>query len=211
MKCNNTKIQPYPKLEAGNCKKLSVFLLNQNKAINHTAMGTITWPSLIGCEFTIGFCVLLEDKSAFYIFYPNSDIAYEIALTTTQCNYGGKRYWFICVLCKNRYGVLYKPSYSNYFACRKCFDLTYKSCKLSGHDKKYGNYASLLELNEIQANIKRFFYKGEFTKRYKRHLEKCEKTRSAMASNLERLKKELGYSKQPSNRPSGLSYKSHKH
>ncbi|MBI2996384.1 MAG: hypothetical protein HYY52_06750 [Candidatus Melainabacteria bacterium] len=206
MQFNNTKIHPYPKLETESCLKLSLFGLDKN-TISHASIGTITWSSLMGFKLTIGFCVLLGDKSAFYIIYPNSDIMYEIPLTTTKCNYGGKRYWFVCPLCKNRFGVLYKASHSNYFACRYCHNLTYKSCKLSGHNKKYGNYMPAFQLMEEWNSIKRFFYKGEFTKRYKKFLEKCEKTKSAMASNIERLRKELSYSKSSRNRPTGLSYK----
>lgn len=65
---------------------------------------------------------------------------YSIELTSTPCNYGGTRYWFICPLlindrtCGKRVGKLYLPERGEYFGCRACYNLTYKSCK--EHDKK---------------------------------------------------------------------------
>lgn len=47
-----------------------------------------------------------------------------VQITTTQCNYGGSRYWFICPECKKRVGVLYRQS--NY-KCRHCLGVNYQS------------------------------------------------------------------------------------
>jgi hypothetical protein len=60
-------------------------------------------------------------------------IKYRIPLVTTPCNYGGQRYWFICpwyaggIYCGRRVAKLYLPSGDKYFACRHCYDLSYKS------------------------------------------------------------------------------------
>ena len=71
---------------------------------------------------------------------------YVIELTTTTCNFGGKRHWFICPLringlpCRRRVGKLYLPPGEKYFGCRSCYNLTYQSCKehqsYKGHDKR---------------------------------------------------------------------------
>ena len=67
-------------------------------------------------------------------------VNYRVELTTTPCNFAGKRYWFICPLvvdgipCRRRVGKLYLPPGEIYFGCRKCYNLTYRSCK--EHDKR---------------------------------------------------------------------------
>ncbi|MBT7039973.1 MAG: hypothetical protein HN921_09020 [Bacteroidetes bacterium] len=64
-------------------------------------------------------------------------IEYPIRIETTNPNFGGKRYWFLCPLivdgnpCLNHVGKLYLPPGSQYFGCRKCHDLTYTSCRES--------------------------------------------------------------------------------
>jgi len=56
-----------------------------------------------------------------------------VPLETTPCNYGGKRYWFICplytdgVYCGRRVAKLYLPPGAKYFGCRHCHDLSYNS------------------------------------------------------------------------------------
>ena len=54
-------------------------------------------------------------------------INYEIPLTWTSCNYGGKRPWFICPGkgCGRRVAKLF--SRHGYFLCRHCHDLGYSS------------------------------------------------------------------------------------
>jgi hypothetical protein len=65
---------------------------------------------------------------------------YNVQLTTTPCNFGGFRYWFICPVsangrfCGRQVGKLYLPGNGIYFACRHCYNLTYRSCK--EHDKR---------------------------------------------------------------------------
>ena len=51
---------------------------------------------------------------------------YKIALTTTQPNFGGERWWFICPVrgCGKRVAVLYM---ADILACRGCCDFTYSS------------------------------------------------------------------------------------
>ncbi|MFH0926828.1 MAG: hypothetical protein V1872_14555 [bacterium] len=65
---------------------------------------------------------------------------YKIQLTTTPCNYGNVRYWFICPLmlnnrvCNRRVGRIYLPPNGKYFGCRHCYNLTYQCQK--EHDKR---------------------------------------------------------------------------
>lgn len=63
---------------------------------------------------------------------------YKISLDTSDPNYGGWRFWFLCPLeivrgrtCSRRVGKLYLPPFGRYFGCRQCHDLTYTSCQRS--------------------------------------------------------------------------------
>lgn len=48
-----------------------------------------------------------------------------IQVTTTPCNYGGVRYWFLCGSCYEKVGVLYFTG--KCWKCRKCGNLVYSS------------------------------------------------------------------------------------
>jgi hypothetical protein len=61
------------------------------------------------------------------------DYNYIIPVVSTRCNYGGKRWWFICPLvvngrvCQRRCRIVYLPPGTEYFGCRECHQLTYES------------------------------------------------------------------------------------
>ena len=61
-----------------------------------------------------------------------------VSITTTACNYGGARLWFICpgwkngIACRRRCRKLYLSPRGHVFACRVCHDLTYESTQKSG-------------------------------------------------------------------------------
>ncbi|MFC2171904.1 hypothetical protein ACFLU6_04655 [Acidobacteriota bacterium] len=63
-----------------------------------------------------------------------------IALDSTECFYGGRRYWFLCPretngeACGRRVSRLYLPPGEKLFGCRQCFDLTYES--VQKHDSR---------------------------------------------------------------------------
>ncbi len=60
---------------------------------------------------------------------------YFVCLTTTPCNYGGERYWFICPVagCNRRVALLY--GYDEIFACRHCYQLVYRSQRETDNDR----------------------------------------------------------------------------
>ena len=105
---------------------------------------------------------------------------YEAQITKTPCHFGGYRCWFKCPLykdnkpCGRRVGILYLSG--NWFGCRHCYDLTYKSRNLSGKDKRFGNTLSFPELTEMRLKVKSPFYRGRPTKKYLQYLNKEAKT-----------------------------------
>ncbi len=102
----------------------------------------------------------------------NIKMEYKIPIITTKCNYGGKRYWFRCILSKNgvycgrRVGVLYGSG--KYFGCRYCMDVAYAAQFSGGRFRS----SSICEPDVEKAyyDIKTFYYNGKPTRRYKRYL-----------------------------------------
>ena len=121
--------------------------------------GYTVWKNSYGEKLsTIGFSIRTEDnRGNIKLDYAQTDrqgnvtekIAYDIGLTTTVCNFGGRRWWFACachsnnVYCGRRVGKLYKPKNSKYFACRHCYNLTYKSCRENHMYDKFGLFSNL--------------------------------------------------------------------
>ena len=63
-----------------------------------------------------------------------SSQTFKIQLTTTECNFGGKRFWFICpnTSCRRRCRILY---FKVCFRCRVCLNLSYPSQNETVHER----------------------------------------------------------------------------
>jgi hypothetical protein len=51
----------------------------------------------------------------------------QVGLPTTPLRFGGVRWWFACPSCRQRCDRLYLPDHGRRFACRKCWNLGYRS------------------------------------------------------------------------------------
>jgi hypothetical protein len=101
--------------------------------------GTFTWTWASGNKSSIGFFVTGDHDfptiTLHYRWRDTEDVRILICLDTTPTQFGGKRWWFTCplisrgVACYRRVGKLYLPPGAKYFGCRKCHDLTYRSCQ----------------------------------------------------------------------------------
>ena len=170
------------KLEAEHCRDLSIYWLKKYGYLNTSKIGGITWTRGEN-KNSIGFTSHIDNEgSHIQILYTvtekdgnKKDFDYRIELTKTQCNYGGSRYWFLCPLsgCRKRVGVLYKPFYNYYFGCRHCFNLTYLSRNLGGIEKAFGGITSIPKLEKMEGEIKRKYYRGQPTRKYRVYLKKC--------------------------------------
>ena len=142
------------KTEADHLEKVEMWWLKKYGYLNGWKSGGIEWTIGSGDKHSIGIEVSVMDEKYVRFHYTQTDyngekkdFDYKVPLTTTACNYGGVRYWFICPLSKNgvycgrRVGVLYKGG--DYFGCRHCYDLTYSSKKENKSYKYYPLFNTL--------------------------------------------------------------------
>ena len=104
------------------------------------ATGTFTWTGP-GGKSSVGYLVTgTDDAPAVALHYRwrgTEDITVPVRLETTPTQFGGRRWWFTCPLivrgiaCTRRAGKLYLPPGARHFGCRKCHDLTYRSCQVA--------------------------------------------------------------------------------
>lgn len=167
------------KTEADGLKKISAHFLKQQGFFCGFRSGTMTWTSQWSetkSSVSIEVSTMNEEKYL-RIHYTQTDrdtdekkdFDYKIPLIATPCNYGGNRYWFRCPMSKNgrycghRVSTLYKNG--DFFACRHCYRLTYSSRNASA---RYKGFISIPDLEEMEAKVKRQYYAGKPTKKYKR-------------------------------------------
>jgi hypothetical protein len=94
-----------------------------------------------------------------------ADFDCEALLLTTDCNFGGVRYWFGCPYCSMRVGVLYLAPGDVYFRCRHCNNLSYRSrnnCSI----EKFG--VTSREIDKLRSEIKRWTWRGRPTRKVRR-------------------------------------------
>ena len=116
---------------------------------------------------------------------------YRVELATTRCNYGSVRYWFICPLTRNeqycgkRVGVLYGAG--KYFGCRSCGDIAYASQMRGG--KYRGSSVCLPDIERAEKEVKRYYYNGKPTRKYKRVIRMNERANRDLLTIAARLDK----------------------
>ncbi len=178
------------KQEAEWSNKLSIAFLKKHGYLEDGwRVGGIKWTyGTSGNESQIGFTVMLGVEGggdSIRLQYTQTsrstgekeNMDYRVELTTTHCNYGGKRYWFICPLTKNgkycggRVGVIF--SIGKWFGCRHCGNIAYSSQMRGGRYRWNG--VSIPDIDRAEKEIKRYYYNGKSTRRYKRYLRLTDK------------------------------------
>lgn len=100
------------------------------------------------------------------------DYQYRFDLEKIPCYFGGFKWFFKCGLTKNgtycgkRVRILYKIG--DYLGCRHCANLSYESCNSSWKQREFATAISCLDKID---NLKRHFYRGRPTKKYRRYLQ----------------------------------------
>jgi len=162
--------------------QLSIFKLKEFGLLKGYSATTLTWTRrLSGNKSSIGISVDTEDlyaKVNYTITDRNTDektdYDYKISLTTTPCNFGGVRYWFICPLsvngmyCGRRTGTLYLATGGHYYGCRNCYNLSYES----RNESRLGRFGSIgypivadRKIEELYSQIKRWTWRGRPTRK----------------------------------------------
>lgn len=170
------------KQEAELSNSLSIFWLKKHGYLDGGwRCGSIKWTYVLsGNKSSIGFNVNIGGDEDDYIklqyTYTNKwsgkkeSLDYKVRLTTTPCNYGGVRYWFVCPLtkdgqyCGRRVGVIY--NIGKWFGCRHCGDICYANQLRSS--KLRGGSISYPDVEKAKQKVKRKYYNGRMTRKYRR-------------------------------------------
>ena len=94
------------------------------------------------------------------------DVNYQIMLMSTECNFWGKRWWFVCPLGNNRCTILYLQN-NWLFGSRKTLNLCYEAQKES-HAYRYMSYIfgrDQAKWQKIYESIKYPYRNGKPTKK----------------------------------------------
>ena len=120
-------------------ESLALGMKDLRKRLFAGAASTLTWTWASGSKSSIGYYVTgSADWPTVHLHYrcaDKEDVKIPVRLEATPTQFGGRRWWFVCPLivrgiaCNRRAGKLYLPPNAKYFGCRKCYDLTYRSCQ----------------------------------------------------------------------------------
>jgi hypothetical protein len=167
------------KTEADHLKKIQIWWLLKDMKNRLIKEGEIFWGEN-GSEGSIGYKLwLTPDFPRLALSYTvgeeKKEIKYVIPLLQSDCNFGSTRFWFQCSIYKNgercgrRVGVLYKAG--DYFACRHCYELTYKS-RNENTNYKYGSLFKAIKIahkmEELEKKTKRMTWRGHYTKKFQK-------------------------------------------
>ena len=165
------------------CRSVSISFLKKYGYFNGRCLGGITWSNSAGEKTaSIGISVSTWDGDYVRFEYTTTNshtgektkYDYEAQLTTTPCNYGGVRYWFICplsrngVACGRRVSKLYLVPGSNYFGCRHCYNLSYES-RNESRLGRFGQWGYILKVErqyeELYKKTQRRTWRGKPTRK----------------------------------------------
>lgn len=171
------------------CRSVSISFLKKYGYLSAECCkwGGISWTNCYGEKTSsIGIVASTFEGESFVRFYytatdrntgEKTEYDYKVRLTTTPCNYGGVRYWFICplsrngVYCGRRVAKLYLAPGANYFGCRHCYDLSYES-RNETRIGMFGMFGQVLktekQIEELSSRTKRWTYGGKPTRKARR-------------------------------------------
>lgn len=167
------------RLVADSQHKISIYYLRKHDFLSGYMGGSLNWSSRGEETGSIGIEVRISNEENFarlhYIITRRSNdkkdsFNYKVSIVSTDCYFGGKRYWFICPAsgCGRRVAKLYQGQ--DIFACRHCYNLTYASRNENPTYRNYPYREILLrnKVDEIERTMKKRTYKGKLTKKHMR-------------------------------------------
>lgn len=168
------------KLESDYLLKIDASFLSREGYFRQSKSGILTWTQMNTGDKNRVSIYFDETENTLRISYTvtdydgeKNDINYKVKVVTTKCNYGGERFWFICPLqkkgipCGRRIRVLYQGQ--DYFGCRHCYDLTYKSRNQTKtyREYPYSTMDAYFKIEDIEKDMKIRFYNGKPTRKQK--------------------------------------------
>jgi len=167
------------RLVADSQHKISIYYLRKHGYLSGFMSGSLSWSCRGEETGSIGIEVKISDEEKFarlnYIITRRSsgkkdNFDYKVSIVSTDCYFGGKRYWFKCPAkdCGRMVAKLYQGQ--DIFACRHCYNLTYESRNENPTYRNYPFREILLrnKVDEIERTMKKKTYKGKLTKKHMR-------------------------------------------
>jgi hypothetical protein len=115
----------------------------------------------------IGYEAMLAGLAPYWIrlhYAVNSKpMDYKVYLTSTRCNFGGVRWWWLCPSTGRQVAKLYLPPGGTIFAARKAYRLPYRIQRESKIDRTHSRQARLFK--KLSANYD--YYEGYIPERPK--------------------------------------------
>lgn len=177
--------RPEERNVAEDSRKISIFWLKQKGFLTGYRSGNIswTWGGDPSTRSSISITVN-TDQGYIELDYTQTDywsdekrsLNYRHGLIATPCNFGGMRYWFECKLTRNgrycgrRVGVLYKSAGTWYWGCRHCHHIGYNSQRTNLSNPLYAVLDLGIKADELEPLIKRRFWRGKPTRKYRKLL-----------------------------------------
>lgn len=121
-------------------RRIDIRWLKKHSKLDREHKSTLSWNRNGKENGLIGYTMKLDRMILNFRTQPNAhadwvSIEQTIYLEQTPCNFGGMRKWFVCPKCYSRVAVLAQRG--NYFLCRKCNRLPYRSTLESDTDRIY--------------------------------------------------------------------------
>jgi hypothetical protein len=125
-----------PKSTVEDSLTLSAYYMQKHGLFRSWTSGSLQWKRRGEVFSSIGYTVGGNRETLTLSYTKTVDgqkeaIETHIRIEKGTTNFGGSRYYFLCPNCRRRYSKLYLAPGAKIFACRKCYDLTYTSCRES--------------------------------------------------------------------------------
>lgn len=123
------------------CVSVDTALLRRDRLLqNGSVTGIMTWADSSGgvlksATFSVEQCTTSEAILRLVFIagaYAGAGVLRsQVRLASTRPHYGGRRWWFVCPRCEGLARRLFMPLDKAWLGCRRCHQLTYRSCQES--------------------------------------------------------------------------------
>jgi hypothetical protein len=132
-----------PTIESGLTLDINRLLRHRNIVPGDQCFGSLKWRNVATGEdvgsVSYEACLADADDAWLRLRYSVDDSAqdYRVALDSTPCHYGGRRWWFVCPRSGRRVAKLHLPPGGTLFAARRAYGLAYRSQRETALDRSH--------------------------------------------------------------------------